>query len=166
MQEILIRLGLLLLVGTVAWLLIQLCRRFVEAQRRQALAATPLRALSISDSADQTEADRSHIRILAFSSEDCYQCHQLQAPALQRVVAARGDSVTVVEVDATTEHEMVQTYHVMTVPSTVILDATGQAHAINYGFANTQRLLAQVDEILDQRELSVAQSILPNGMIV
>lgn len=160
MQEIVIRLGLLLLIAIVAWLLIQLCRHLIEVQRQQALAAMPLRAFSFPDGigSDQHEADHSHVRILAFSSEDCRQCHQLQAPALQRVVAARGNTVTVVEVDATTEHEMVQAYHVMTVPSTVILDATGQAQAINYGFANTQRLLTQVDEVLAQRELPAAQS--------
>lgn len=158
MQEIVIRLGLLLLIGIIAWLLIQLCRHLIEVQRKQALAALPLRTLSRTDNTVSDEPDHSHVRILAFSSEDCRQCHQLQTPALQRVVAARGNTITVVEVDATTEHEMVQTYHVMTVPSTVILDATGQAQAINYGFANTQRLLTQVDEVLAQREQSTGQS--------
>ncbi len=153
MQEFVIRLGVLLLTSIIGWLLIQQGRRFIEAQRRQALAATPLHTLSAPNSAvgDQPEADHSSVRILAFSSEDCRQCHQLQAPALRRVVEARGNAVTVVEVDATTEHKLVQTYHVMTVPSTVILDATGQAQAINYGFAHTQRLLTQIDEVLAQK---------------
>jgi thioredoxin-related protein len=158
MQEIVTRLGILLLTCVVAWLLIQLCRRFIETQRQQALAAAPLRTLAAPynnvDNAvsEQPEAiDHSHIHILAFSSADCHQCHRLQAPALQRVVEARGDTVTVVDVDATTEHDLVQTYHIMTVPSTVILDATGQAQAINYGFAHTQRLLTQIDKVLAQR---------------
>jgi thiol:disulfide interchange protein len=157
MQEIVIRLGVLLLVSIVAWLLIQQCRRFIEAQRQQALAAAPLHTLPVPDSTegDSRGADHSPVRILAFSSADCHQCHQLQAPALQRVVAARGNAVTVVEVDATTESELVQTYHVMTVPSTVILDATGRAQAINYGFAHTQRLLTQVDQILTPKLLDV-----------
>jgi hypothetical protein len=151
MQEIVIRLGILLLICIVGWLFIQLCRRFIETQRQQALAAAPLQTLSILHNAvsDQPEAaDHSHVRILAFSSADCHQCHQLQTPALQRVIEARGNTVTVIDVDATTEHKLVQTYHVMTVPSTVILDATGQAQAINYGFAHTQRLLTQIDKIL------------------
>jgi len=57
----------------------------------------------------------------------------------------------VVDVDATTERDLVQAYHVMTVPSTVILDAAGQAQAVNYGFAHTQRLLTQIDQVLAQR---------------
>ena len=58
------------------------------------------------------------------------------------------------EVDAATEHDLVQTYRVMTVPSTVVLDTNGNAHAVNYGFANTNRLLSQVDEILTKANLS------------
>jgi len=77
----------------------------------------------------------SQVRILAFKSPDCQQCRQLQEPALQRVLQVRGDVVAVVNVDATSEHELVQTYRVLT-PSTVLLDATGQAQAINYGFTN------------------------------
>jgi hypothetical protein len=39
---------------------------------------------------------------------------------------------------------------VLTVPTTVVLDATGHAHAVNYGFAPMQRLLEQVDAVLAQ----------------
>jgi thioredoxin-like negative regulator of GroEL len=150
MQAIMIRLAILILIGIIAWLLTRACRSFIEKQRRQALAAAPLHTFPISDSevSNQAEVDHVPVRILAFSSADCRQCHQLQAPALRRVVEARGNDVTVVEVDATIESELVHTYHVLTVPSTVILDATGQAQAINYGFANTQRLLTQIDEVL------------------
>ena len=152
MQEIVLRLGILFLIGTAAWLLLQFCRRFIEIQRQQALTAT-LPTLPDAEGTlhAQSEADHAHVHILVFSSADCRQCHQLQAPALQRVVEARGNTVSVVEVDAPTESTLVQAYHVLTVPSTVLLDATGQAQAINYGFANTQRLLMQVDELLAQR---------------
>ena len=64
-------------------------------------------------------------------------------------MAARRDQIAVVEIDAPNEPDLTQRYHVLTVPTTVVLDATGQAHAVNYGFANTQKLLAQVDELLD-----------------
>ena len=38
----------------------------------------------------------------------------------------------------------------MTLPSTVIMDAAGRTRAVIYGFANTERLLDQVDEVLAQ----------------
>jgi thioredoxin-like negative regulator of GroEL len=72
----------------------------------------------------------------------------MQAPALERVAAARGAAVAVVEVDAPSEPELAQRYAVLTVPTTVVLDGTGRAHAVNYGYAGTQRLLEQVDGVL------------------
>ncbi len=54
------------------------------------------------------------------------------------------------EVDAPSSPELVQHYQVLTVPTTVVLDATGHAQAVNYGFANTQRLLEQIDAVLVQ----------------
>jgi len=146
MQEIVIRLSIVVVIGAVVVLLVWLGRRFVEAQRRKALAATPWSLLV--GAGNMLEADHSLIRILAFKSPDCHQCRELQEPALQRVLEARRDTVTIVNVDATSEHELVQTYRVLTVPSTVILDTKGQARAINYGFADTQRLLEQIDEVL------------------
>ncbi len=144
MLEIVARLGILAIVGAVTALLVWTGRSYVETQRRRALAALSFAGGDTTGSED----GRSPIRILAFSSADCRQCHQLQEPALKRVLEARGEAVSIVDVDATTDEQLVQTYHVLTVPSTVILDAAGNAHAVNYGFANTQRLLAQVDEVL------------------
>jgi hypothetical protein len=150
MSDTLMRLGILFLVGLVAWLIVWSGRRFVANQRQQALAA-PLPDTLIDGKMNGATpvANRATVRILAFSSEDCKQCHQLQAPVLQRVVAARADQITVVEIDAPNEPDLTQRYHVLTVPTTVVLDATGRASAVNYGFANTQKLLAQVDELLD-----------------
>ncbi|MBO0794400.1 MAG: hypothetical protein J2P36_26090, partial [Ktedonobacteraceae bacterium] len=137
MPDIAVRLGILALVVLAIWLLSRVGRNFVERRRRQALAAAPLAAATHSTTASGSPS----VRILAFSSADCRQCHQLQAPALARVQQARGTAVTVMEIDATSEHDLTQAYHILTVPSTVILDAQGKAHAVNYGFANAQRLL-------------------------
>jgi len=91
------------------------------------------------------------VRILAFSSEDCRQCHQLQTPALQKVRETLGDTVAIVDIDATKEAELVERYRVLTVPTTVVLDREGHALAVNYGFANTRKLLEQIDEVLATR---------------
>ena len=146
MSQLLIRLGLLSLLCIGAWLFTKLAKRFVNHQRKLALKAAPPDALPESGTGET--APSTAVRILSFSSPDCHQCKRLQAPALERVLETRGEGVTVITVDATTEHDLVQTYRVLTVPSTVILDTEGHAHAINYGFANTDCLLTQVDEIL------------------
>ncbi len=143
MPDILMRLAVLVLVGLALCLLVWVGKRFVERQRRQALAAVPPPEMS----ATQHDSG-SQVRILAFSSPDCHQCHTLQAPALLKVQEARGAVVSVIEVDAPSSPELTQRYHVLTLPTTVVLDAAGHAHAVNYGFANTRRLLQQVDEVL------------------
>src|SRR2546421_11182044 len=136
MSEIVVRLSILLLVGVVAWLSVTFGKRFVDLHRQRALSALLPDTLS-----SVINTDNARVRILAFSTPDCQQCHRLQAPALQRVLEARGDVVSVVDIDASTSLELAQRYQVLTVPTTVVLDATGQAHAVNYGFANTKRLL-------------------------
>jgi thiol-disulfide isomerase/thioredoxin len=88
------------------------------------------------------------IRILAFTSPTCHQCHKLQRPALHRLMEHHTANISIEEIDATTSPELTQRYQVLTLPTTVVLDATGRAHVINYGFTNTQRLLEQVDEVL------------------
>src|SRR5581483_4999140 len=117
----------------------------VETRRRRVLSAAPVFS-------PELEADNAaaRVRILAFSSADCHQCHQLQQPALQRLLAKRGEVVTVEQIDAPSEPELTRRYQVLTVPTTVVLDRTGKATAVNYGFANVQRLLEQVDAALDK----------------
>lgn len=140
MLDIVVRIVLLIVASLLTWLVVWTGRHFVERRRERALAAAPLESFSGSGS--------TPVRILAFSSADCHQCHQWQAPALQRVIEARGPDVAVLEVDAPGSPELTQRYQVLTVPTTVVLDAAGRARAVNYGFANTQRLLEQVDEVL------------------
>ena len=144
MPVFIVRIGVLVLVSMLLWLVAWSGRRFVDTQRRRALAATPMTSGNDADA----YASLSLVRILAFSSADCHQCHELQIPALQRVLEARGTKVSVAEVDAPNSPDLTQRYRVLTVPSTVVMDAQGRAHAVNYGFANTQRLLEQVDEVL------------------
>jgi thiol-disulfide isomerase/thioredoxin len=160
MPDILIHTGVLLAVILLVSLVVWSGRRFVESQRRKVLAALPTSPLYGSGTIvnEDTSSSTSQVRILAFSSEDCKQCHQLQAPALQRVQQQHGDTVAVVEIDAVSSPELAQQYHILTVPSTVILDPSGKAHAVNYGFANTQRLLQQVDTVLTQVNAVLTQA--------
>ena len=150
MLMFIIRIGVLVLVITFLWLMVWSGRRFVEVQRRRALVTEPM--IPIDDVS--ANASLSLVRILAFSSADCRQCHELQIPALQRVLDARGSKVSVAEVDAPNSPDLTQRYRVLTVPSTVVLDAQGRTHAVNYGFANTQLLLEQVDEVLARVQVS------------
>ena len=88
----LVRVGVLIFVSILLWLVVWSGRRFVETQRRRALAAVPLTSGS---GGIDAHASLSQVRILAFSSDDCRQCHEMQIPALQRVLDARGSKVSV-----------------------------------------------------------------------
>jgi thiol-disulfide isomerase/thioredoxin len=147
------RLSILLLACLVTGGIVWVGRRFVEAQRQQALAAFSL-AASSDNSIVGTSGSSFGVRILAFSSEDCHQCHTMQAPALQRVQDRYGESVTIIDVDAPNEPELTHRYHVLTVPTTVVLDAAGRPHAVNYGFTPTQKLIAQVQEAVTQAAIA------------
>ena len=147
MPDIILRIGVLALVSLFSCAVVWYGRRFVEKRRQMAFAALPLQPRSDALETD-VYSDRSPVRILAFSSADCHQCHTMQTPALQRVTEARTYQVSVEEIDAPSSPELTQRYRVLTVPTTVVLDATGRVHAVNYGFANTQRLLEQVDGVL------------------
>ncbi len=150
-RDILLRLGALVVVGLATWLAVVGVRAYAAARARQALAAPPASDLlgGLPGAASVTG-----IRILAFSSEDCRPCHTLQRPALARLLDARQGQVSVVEIDAPGSPELARRYAVLTVPTTVVLDASGKAHAINYGFAPAEKLLAQVDALLGARAVS------------
>ncbi len=145
MSVFLLRASVLVFVSILLLLVVWSGRRYVEMQRRRALAAVPI---ILESSNREDHSGLSLVHILAFSSDDCRQCHEMQIPALQRVLDARGSKVSVAEVDAPNSPDLTQRYRILTLPSTVIMDASGRAHAVNYGFANTQRLLDQVDEVL------------------
>jgi hypothetical protein len=143
MSDPLIRLGILALVTLLTAGIIWAGRLFVAYQRKRALAAPAL-----ASSSANLPGSEQKTRILAFSSEGCTQCHTLQWPALQRLLALRGEEIEIVEVDAPAAPELVKRYRIMTVPSTVILNAAGEVHAVNYGFANFGKLRQQVEELL------------------
>src|SRR5579872_7487383 len=142
MSDGMVRLVVFLLIVVLLWIVIWAGRRFVEMRRRQALAAAPWDVMAMSGNGEATSIFATNIatvrvRILAFQSDDCRQCHTLQAPALQRVLETCGDSVSVVEIDAPDAPELTSRYRVLTLPTTVVLDASGNARAVNYGFAPT-----------------------------
>lgn len=147
---LLLRLGALVAVALVTWLIVLTVRAYAAARKRQTLAASPADLPAGLGGA----TGGAGVRILAFSSEDCSPCHTLQRPALARLLDARQGQVSVTEIDAPSSPELTQRYAVLTVPTTVVLDATGKACAVNYGFANAAKLLAQVDDALGAEAIS------------
>ena len=65
--------------------------------------------------------------IVYFTTPDCAPCKTVQRPALQKVTTLLGENVQVVEIDATERPDLAKTWGVMSVPTTFLLDARGEA---------------------------------------
>lgn len=167
--SIIARLIVLSALAVATWFIVFIGRRYVESRRRAALQSTPpsLQGTSGPSSPGAHERVRvnesASVRILAFSSDDCAQCHRMQAPALARVRDARSGAVVVEDIDAPSAPDLTRHYHVLTVPTTVVLDAAGRAHAVNYGFAGSGKLLEQVDAVLAANSITGSLEAAPRS---
>lgn len=85
--------------------------------------------------------------ILYFSGEWCSQCRTLQAPALAKLQEELDGQVRVMELDALSRLDLVDSLAVLTLPTTVLLDANGRVRRINDGFADAEKLKVQLAEI-------------------
>lgn len=82
--------------------------------------------------------------ILSFTGEHCTICHTAQRPALRTLAAALGEAIEIREVDIAVEPALARQYRVMSLPTTIVLDASGQVTDINVGFASGETLRRQL----------------------
>lgn len=124
------------LLLAVAYLLWRIALQ--QQTRRLALAKMPsaLSGLALS----------SGPAVLYFTTATCAQCRLQQAPALAQV-QQRLDGLQVVKLDAVEHADLADFYHVMTVPTTVVLDERRRPVAINHGLATAERLLGQIERV-------------------
>jgi thioredoxin-like negative regulator of GroEL len=84
--------------------------------------------------------------ILFFSGATCTICHTAQRPALERLAPELDGRVQVREIDVADDTALARRFRVMSLPTTVVLDAEGRARAVNPGFASAQVLRSQLVE--------------------
>ena len=87
--------------------------------------------------------------IVYFTTPDCAPCKTIQRPALNRVTQLMGDSLEVVEIDATQRPDLAKQWGVMSVPTTFLLDAGGVARYVNNGVARAEKLMEQLQTLSD-----------------
>jgi hypothetical protein len=58
-----------------------------------------------------------------------------------------GESLEVIEIDATARPDLAKTWGVMSVPTTFLLDARGQARYVNNGVTRAEKLMEQLKSL-------------------
>ena len=86
--------------------------------------------------------------IVYFTTPDCVPCKTVQRPALHQVTRLLGEAtLEVVEIDATQRPDLARTWGVMSVPTTFLLDARGDARYVNHGVTRAEKLLEQLQSL-------------------
>ena len=133
-MTMLTRFFLLLLIGgslAGAWALWRLW--LGQRARRLALATVP---------AQVAQALPPGPALLYFTTESCAQCRFQQAPILAELIDSGAPPVH--KLDALEHQSLAQHFGVMTVPTTVVLDAAQRPIAVNHGLATLSTLHAQL----------------------
>ncbi len=81
--------------------------------------------------------------LLYFRSDTCGTC-PTQARYLEKLADDENGRFAIQSIDVDTEPEKAKQYGVMTLPTTMILDTTGQVKEINYGLTPSHKLSKQL----------------------
>jgi thiol-disulfide isomerase/thioredoxin len=85
--------------------------------------------------------------LVYFTTPDCVPCKTVQRPAIDRVSNLLGEKLEVVEIDAIEQPDLAKAWGVMSVPTTFVLDAHGEARYVNNGVARAEKLLEQIQTL-------------------
>jgi thiol-disulfide isomerase/thioredoxin len=84
--------------------------------------------------------------IVYFTTPECMPCKTVQRPALQRLKQHLGDQLNIIEVNAKERPDLAGQWGVLSVPTTFVIDASGELRHINHGVTRVEKLLEQVME--------------------
>jgi thiol-disulfide isomerase/thioredoxin len=83
--------------------------------------------------------------VVYFWSETCAPCKAVQSPAVKQLVARLGaNGVQIVEINALENPDIADAWGVLGLPTTFIVDSTGQPRHVNHGVARVEQLERQL----------------------
>jgi thioredoxin 1 len=91
---------------------------------------------------------RGRPTLLYFSSPTCAPCRTVQRPAIQRLSEMVAGRLEVVEIDASERPDVASQWGVLSVPTTLVIDAQGQPRHVNHGVTPAEKLLSQIQDLL------------------
>ena len=130
LDRLLLTAGLILL-GLLAY---QLLKRYQLRRRRsQALGIPGYRP--------------GQATILYFTTPTCAPCRTVQKPALAAIKDQYGSSVNILQFDASRHTGLADSWGVLSVPTTFIIDRQGRPRGVNHGVARAGKLKSQLGDI-------------------
>ncbi|HSL46507.1 MAG TPA: thioredoxin family protein [Anaerolineales bacterium] len=85
--------------------------------------------------------------LVYFTTPDCVPCKTVQRPAIERISSMFGEGLEVIEINAYEQPDLARRWGVMSVPTTFVLDARGEARYVNNGVARAEKLLEQIQAL-------------------
>ncbi len=85
--------------------------------------------------------------IVYFTTPGCIPCVTQQQPALVRLQTQLGENIQVIQIDASENSDVADRWGVFSAPTTFILDNLKQVRDVNYGVADTPKLIRQLDSL-------------------
>ena len=92
-------------------------------------------------SSGATAAPSGQPYVIYFTGDGCTVCRTHQEPALAKLSGVRIDKV-----DAIAQRDLAESFHVYTLPTTVVMSTSGKALHVNYGYAPAPKLERQLAE--------------------
>jgi len=85
--------------------------------------------------------------VLYFTMPGCVPCQTTQKPALARLKTLTGGQVQVIQVDAVERPDLAESWGVLSVPTTFVIDSKGEPRRVNHGVALAEKLLEQLEQV-------------------
>ncbi|MFQ5942109.1 MAG: thioredoxin family protein [Anaerolineales bacterium] len=82
--------------------------------------------------------------ILYFTEPGCAPCQTVQDPALERVATQYGERLQIIKVQALENPHLADSWGVLSLPTTFIIDAHGRPRGVNHGVARAPKLIDQL----------------------
>jgi thiol-disulfide isomerase/thioredoxin len=85
--------------------------------------------------------------LVYFTTPDCAPCKTVQRPAIDQVSNLLGEKLQVIEIDAYERPDLAKVWGVISVPTTFLLDAHGEARYVNNGVTRANKLMEQIQTL-------------------